>query len=169
MPDGCPQAAGLNVTSVLLYKLDYGPTDAPAGSAPAPAPAAAAAAAAAVAAAAPAPPPAARSLPGSTIAGALPPARAVAALLRAGARLAALALGRVQPPHPFCALPAPRQRRHRTLLRVRAAASPALVASKQIPGRNLNLHASAVCAAHQKSGPRTAHTAYEWRCAPPGG
>lgn len=54
------QAAGLNVTSVLLYKLDYGPTDTPASSAAAPAPLAAV----------PIPASASHGLPSNTIAGA---------------------------------------------------------------------------------------------------
>lgn len=54
------QAAGLNVTSVLLYKLDYGPTDSPASSAAAPAPLAAV----------PIPASAGHGLPSNTIAGA---------------------------------------------------------------------------------------------------
>lgn len=63
------QAAGLNVTSVLLYKLDYGPTDTPASSAAAPAPLAAV----------PIPASASHGLPGNTIAGArLAPAAKVA-------------------------------------------------------------------------------------------
>lgn len=59
------QAEGLNVTGVLLYKLDYGPSDAQPASAAAAAPAPTAALPAAV----PVPTSGGHGLPGGTVAG----------------------------------------------------------------------------------------------------